>query len=81
MLGPAGVQHHKPAKSVRELTQTEKDSELSEGMSGMTLKTSGKSKLLQVLMWRPVRLGRCVMVVRIVCSVSPEQLWGGGAFS
>ena len=55
-------------------TQIEKDNVLSDGMSGMMLKTSGKSKLLQVLIWRPVRLGRCAMVGRIVSSVSPEQL-------
>ena len=55
-------------------TQIEKDNVLSEGMRGIMLKTSGKSKLLQVLMWRPVRLGRCATVGRIVSSVSPEQL-------
>jgi len=61
-------------QAMQGLTQIEKDNVLSEGMSGMMLKTSGKSKLLQVLMWRPVRLGRYAMVGRIVSSVSPEQL-------
>ena len=58
-----------------ERTQIEKDSALSKGICGMTLNTSGKSKPLQVLMWRPVRLGRCATVARTMSPVSPEQLY------
>ena len=71
---PISLVPQRRCEIVQKPTQIEKDKALSEGMRGMMPNMSEKSKLLQVLTWRPVRLGRCVMVARIVSSVSPEQL-------